>query len=58
MRKHVKNVHQTARFMCSFCDKKWTTKAQLQEHEDHLNFLKESRRRINAPKEKTKQKKV
>ena len=33
MRKHVKNVHQTARFMCSFCDKKWTSKAQLQEYE-------------------------
>ena len=28
LRKHVKNVHQTARFMCSFC-----VKAQLQEHE-------------------------
>ena len=40
--KHVKNVHQTARFRCSFCDKKWTSKAQLQEngacYKDDFNF--------------------
>ena len=40
--KHMKNVHETERFTSSFCEKKWTSKAQLQEDEayykDDFNF--------------------